>query len=60
MAETKMKNDESSIINAPQPITPACFSITGIAMLPTVEAPVRNLAAFTQLQQGQKDLYQHN
>lgn len=44
-----MKNDESSIARAPQPMTPACFSIAGMAMLPIAEAPVKNLVAFTQL-----------
>ena len=49
MASTKMKYDESSMASAPQPITPACFRIAGIAMLPTAEAPVKNFVAFTQL-----------
>jgi hypothetical protein len=49
MAITKTKNDESSIARAPQPITLACFKITGIAMLPITEAPVRNFVALTQL-----------
>lgn len=49
MASTSMKKDESSIASAPHPITPECFKITGIAMLPTAEAPVKNLVALTQL-----------
>lgn len=49
MASTKTKNDESSIANAPQLITPACFKIAGIAMLPIAEAPAKNFVAFTQL-----------
>lgn len=49
MARTNTKNDESSIVRAPQPITPACFKIAGIAILPTTEAPVKNLVAFNQL-----------
>lgn len=49
MANTKTKKDERSIARAPQPITPACFNIAGMAMLPIVEAPVKNLVAFTQL-----------
>lgn len=44
-----MKKDENSIARAPQPITPECFNMTGMAMLPTVETPVKNLVAFTQL-----------
>lgn len=52
MAIPNMKKDESSIANAPQQMTPACFRITGIAMLPTTEAPVRNLVASIQLQHG--------
>lgn len=49
MATTNTKRDEISIANAPHVITPACFKIIGIAMLPTAEAPVRNLVASTQL-----------
>lgn len=49
MANTNTKKEESSIANAPQPITPACFNMAGIAMLPIAEAPVKNLVAFTQL-----------
>ena len=49
MASTNMKYDESSIASAPQPITPACFRIAGIAMLPTAEAPVKNFVTLTQL-----------
>lgn len=44
-----MKNDESSNARAPHPITPACFKIAGMAMLPMAEAPVKNLVAFTHL-----------
>lgn len=67
MDKTNIKNDESSIINAPQPITPECLRIIGIAMLPTAEAPVRNLDALIQLrhylkyqEQGQKNLKDQN
>ena len=49
MAIPNTKKDESSIANAPQPITPACLRITGMAMLPTTEAPVINLVASIQL-----------
>lgn len=49
MANTNTKNDESSIVRAPQLMTPACFRIAGIAMLPTAEAPVKNLVALAQL-----------
>lgn len=49
MAMTSTKKDDSSIAMAPQPITPACFKIIGIAMLPTTEAPVMNFVASTQL-----------
>lgn len=43
------KNDESSNARAPQQITPACFRIAGMAMLPIADAPVKNLVASTQL-----------
>lgn len=49
MENTSTKKDESSITRAPQQITPACFNIAGMAMLPTADAPVKNLVAFTQL-----------
>jgi hypothetical protein len=49
MAKTNMKKDENSIARAPQLITPACFNMAGMARLPIVEAPVKNLVAFTQL-----------
>lgn len=49
MASTNTKKEENSIARAPQPITPECFSMAGMAMLPTAEAPVKNLVAFTQL-----------
>lgn len=49
MASTNTKNEDSSIASAPQPITPACFKIAGIAILPTAEAPVKNFVALTQL-----------
>lgn len=49
MAITNIKKDESSITRASQPITPACVNIAGMAILPTVVAPVKNLLAFTQL-----------
>lgn len=31
-------------------MTPACFRIDGMAMLPTIDAPVKNFVKFTQLQ----------
>lgn len=40
-----MKNDTNSIESAPQPITPACFKMAGIAILPTAEAPVKFVAS---------------
>jgi len=49
MADTNTKNEESSIARAPQLITPQCFNMAGMAMLPTVDAPLKNLLAFTQL-----------
>ena len=49
MATTNTTKDESSRARAPQQITPACFRIAGIAMLPTADAPVKNLVASTQL-----------
>ena len=49
IARTNVKKDESSIAIAPQPITPACFKMIGIAMLPTAEAPVKNLVTSAQL-----------
>ena len=47
MASPKTAKEDSSIVSAPHPITPACFSIDGMAMLPTIDAPVRNLVKFT-------------
>jgi len=44
-----MKKEVNSMNIAPVSIKWACLRITGIAMLPTVDAPVRNLAAFIQL-----------
>lgn len=49
MANTSTKKEESSIAIAPQPITPPCFNIAGMAMLPMPEAPVKNLIALSQL-----------
>lgn len=49
MASTNTKKDESSIARAPQVMTPECFRIAGIAMLPIADAPVKNLVALTQL-----------
>ncbi|PHT48574.1 hypothetical protein CQW23_12782 [Capsicum baccatum] len=49
MNSRKTKKDESCNAMAPQPITPACFKIIEIAMLPTVDAPVKNLVASSQL-----------
>jgi len=49
MADTNTKNEESSIARAPQLITPACFNMAGMAMLPTADAPLKNLVAFIQL-----------
>lgn len=46
---TIMENDANSIESAPQPITPACFKMAGIAILPIAEAPVKNFVASTQL-----------
>ncbi|QHN77835.1 uncharacterized protein DS421_19g656280 [Arachis hypogaea] len=47
MANTNTKKDESSIAKGPQPITPECFRMLGMTMLPIVENPVKNLAKFT-------------
>jgi len=44
-----MEQEVNSMNMAPVSIKWACVRITGIAMLPTVDAPVRNLAAFVQL-----------
>lgn len=44
-----MKNDVNSINIAPVLINSACLRMMGIAMLPTVDAPVKNLAASTHL-----------
>lgn len=49
MASTNTKKDENSKARAPQPITPACFKMAGIAILPMADAPVKNLVALTQL-----------
>lgn len=46
-----MKKDVNSISIAPVSIKLACLKIAGIAMLPTAEAPVKNLAALIQLQE---------
>ncbi|KAL9672280.1 hypothetical protein QQ045_028530 [Rhodiola kirilowii] len=48
--QTNMKNDVNSINMAPVPIKPACLRMMGMAMLPTADAPVKNLAAFIHLQ----------
>ncbi|THU49299.1 hypothetical protein C4D60_Mb06t08090 [Musa balbisiana] len=45
-----MKKDVNSINMAPVSIRWACLRIAGIAMLPTADAPVKNLAALIQLQ----------
>lgn len=37
---------------APLPIKPACLRIMGMAILPTADAPVKNLAASIQLQEN--------
>ncbi|PKU82716.1 hypothetical protein MA16_Dca020295 [Dendrobium catenatum] len=49
MAKPKTKKEESSISRAPKQIMPACFNMEGMAMLPTIDAPVRNLVISTQL-----------
>ncbi|GAB2273714.1 hypothetical protein Dimus_008495 [Dionaea muscipula] len=49
MAPTNTRKEDSSNDRAPQPMTLACFKIDGIAILPTTEAPVKNLVAPTQL-----------
>jgi hypothetical protein len=49
MANTNTKKEDSSNPKAAQPITPACFNMLGMAMPPRVDAPVKNLAKFTQL-----------
>jgi len=49
MSDTNTENEESSIARAPQLITPECFNMAGMAMLPTADAPLKNLIAFTQL-----------
>lgn len=43
-----MKKDVNSINMAPVSIRWACLRIAGIAMLPTADAPVKNLAALIQ------------
>jgi len=47
--QAKMKKDVNSISIAPVSIIWACLRIIGIAMLPTADAPVINLAASIQL-----------
>lgn len=44
-----MKNEDSSIESAPQPMMSACFKMAGIAILPTTEAPVKNFVKLAQL-----------
>jgi hypothetical protein len=51
IATAKTTNEDSSMARAPHPIIPACFKIDGIAMLPTIDAPVRNFVKFAHLQQ---------
>lgn len=46
---TKMKKEVNSMNIAPLPIKPACLRIMGMAILPTADAPVKNLAASIQL-----------
>lgn len=46
--QTKMKNDVNSMNIAPVSIISACLSMMGMAILPTAEAPVINLAASIQ------------
>jgi len=48
--QTNMTNDVNSIHIAPVSIIWACLRIMGMAILPTADAPVRNLAASIQLQ----------
>lgn len=43
--QTKMKKETNSMNMAPVSIIWACLRMIGIAKLPTVEAPVKNLAA---------------
>ena len=50
IATPKTTKDDSSIVRAPHPMTPACFRMDGMAMLPTIDAPVKNFVKFTQLQ----------
>lgn len=47
-----MKKDVNSMNIAPLPIKPACLRIMGMAILPTADAPVKNLAASIQLQEN--------
>ena len=49
MASPKTAKEDSSIVRAPHPMTPACVRIDGMAMMPTMDAPVRNLVKFTHL-----------
>lgn len=46
--QTNMKNDTNSMNIAPVWIRSACLRIMGMAMLPTADAPVKNLAASIQ------------
>ncbi|KAL4573679.1 hypothetical protein LXL04_020493 [Taraxacum kok-saghyz] len=59
MAVTNTKREEISMANAPHVMTSACFKIIGMAMLPTAEAPVKNLVASTQLHKNQYDSHYH-
>lgn len=44
-----MKKDVNSMNIAPVPIKSACLRMMGMAMLPTADAPVKNLAASIHL-----------
>ena len=48
--QTNTRKEKNSIHIAPFPIRSACLRIIGMAMLPTADAPVKNLAASIQLQ----------
>jgi len=48
IATPKTTKDDNSIVSAPHPMIPACFRIDGMAMLPTIDAPVKNFVKFTQ------------
>lgn len=46
--QTNTRKEKNSIHIAPFPIRSACLRIIGMAMLPTADAPVKNLAASIQ------------